>query len=180
MMLRRTFLKLFSGLVALVTTEKSVIARVISPVTKDLRPDWCPVGFLPIYGQLVTAEKYPDLFLKTVVDGKNFYPKYYGKTEVKLPLAEPHFPTELQKAGFVDGSEFRLNRAPPKPKEWDKIEVRVISTQHLKWPNGRPIRAGFVGTMMVDRKVFRDTYPEYSNGRLPTSRYGGSSLFETF
>lgn len=167
-MIRRNFLKLFGGLTALVATLKFDRVKAV-PIFKegDLRPSWCPEGFLPLQGQLITKGQYPDLFFKSVIAGKNFIPKFSGKEAANLSKVIPYMPTELEKAGWQD----TLTRTIPKTK--DIVQVALISVQHLRWPNGRPIRAGFVTYVPVEKNLFESTYGVISETSKITMSYSG-------
>lgn len=155
-MLRRSFLKLVGGFAAFFSTAKIKLVAAKPIGWADQRPEWCPVGFLPLQGQLVTKDKYPDLFITSIVDGKKYVPIYYGKDEGKLPKQYPTIPSDLEIAGWQD----YFTRT--KPRDPDKVAVPVIATQHMKWPNGRPIRSGFTSHVDVSKKSFEACY-----GKIP-------------
>lgn len=173
-MLRRSFLQLLGGLAALVTTFKFGPAKAEPPifVEGDLRPSWCPKGFLPLQGQCIGRNQYPALFDKVVIQGRNFVPKYHGREIAYLEKPLPNIPTELQKAGWQD----TLTRTGPTCRNW--INVALISTEHLEGNNGRPLRAGFVTYIQVDKDVFEKTYGEIQESSPITLSYGSYSTID--
>lgn len=145
---RRTFLKLFGSVAALFAAPKLLPVQAATSLPKV--PEWLPKGFIPLVGQIITKEEYPDLFNR---DGK-YIPPYWKAKKVTLPV-EIKWPKDRDlatRAGFQDS----LTNVP-RPLD-NRVFVTLMSTEPLKWSNGKLARPGFTTVLAVDESEFLRYY----------------------
>jgi hypothetical protein len=157
MMLRRTFLKLFGGLLALVAT-KPVADAIAAPAQPSpplehfaiVLPPWCPQGFVPEVGQTISARQFPALFER---DGK-FWPPYHGKQFATLPY-NVTWP-DLSKP-WAHGYQDRLTRVA-RFKPDDRVMVGLVATMVQIASNGRRLKPGWGVSILVPPEDFLRAY----------------------
>src|SRR5436309_290122 len=119
MFTRRSVVGLFGGLLAWLTGK----ARAKEPAVRDTlvmgnfrpyMPDWCPQGFIPLMGDEISKEHFPQLFLpEKMPNGRTYYPPFFGCTDtVRLSKNMPAVPNEVAAHGFM-GNLTQIKREKP-------------------------------------------------------------------
>ncbi len=178
---RRLFTQALAGAFSWLVTGKLTKAEAPAPIVPLLpdgfvaAPDWCPKGWLPVMGQTISAEQYPDLFrpntefrralIKWLYDrapvrvgrvaglaGKKWVPLFSGKDSATLETFTPIERSLLSQSGWQDQLT-HVVRAPD-----NKVIVQVMAVEHQRHANGRPYPAGFQSTIIVDKDDFERAY----------------------
>lgn len=160
-MFRRNFLKVLSGLAALVVVKPQIAnaEKAIEVLPEDSLwaiPDWCPKGFVPMLGQKVTSKQFPALFEPTeLANGRYFYPPYWGKKFgilEELPIKE--ILNFTQPKLDEDGHIIIKDRKLVLEEVGDFMSIPIIAVEPFRWPNGHVAPAGFIDKIMVEKSKY--------------------------
>jgi hypothetical protein len=180
MLLRRTFLKGLASLFSFLLPSKIVAALprpepdAQPPGFIDL-PDWCPPGWVPQLGQIITKEQFPFLF--DAEPGvpqrgrRRYLSPFFGKTEAGLNNVWPHLANEIRRSGYQDHYT-RIMRTGPD----NRVPVALMATRAQCNACGKVFPAGFQFTILVEQEDFEKFYGPLEPG--PKNAYGAD--FQAF
>jgi|SRR5882672_5135047 len=145
---RRSF---FSGLVAAVAAPLVVKAEMLMPLRGvKLLPDidipsWCPPGWVPADGRLVSKFQFPELhkwFAKTREYGA------HGSENFRLPDMRGM----VGMTGYSGYETLEVQFAT-------RPNVQIISVGDMRWPNGRLSPPGIISSLFIrDEDVNRNQF----------------------